>query len=67
MIDKWEFQLAVSMHMVLFLKDIQANSGREIIAHTNYFTVMCLVAWPLHESEAGGDLALIETSLLLLC
>ena len=24
----------------------------------------CLVAWPLNESEAGGDLVLIETSLL---
>ena len=28
------------------------------------FTVVSLVAWPLNESEAGGDLALIETSLL---
>ena len=31
------------------------------------FTVVCLVAWPLNESEAGADLVLIETSLLLLC
>ena len=31
------------------------------------FTVVCLVAWPLNESEAGGDRALIETSLLFLC
>ena len=31
------------------------------------FTVVCLVAWPLNESEAGVDLVLIETSLLLLC
>ena len=23
--------------------------------------VVCLVAWPLNESEAGGDLVLIET------
>ena len=30
----------------------------------DHFTVVCLVAWPLNESEAGGDLALIETSLL---
>ena len=29
-----------------------------------HFTVSCLVAWPLNESEAGGDLVLIETSLL---
>ena len=34
------------------------------IAH---FTVVCLVAWPLNESEAGDDLVLIETSLLFLC
>ena len=28
------------------------------------FTVVSVVAWSLNESEAGGDLALIETSLL---
>ena len=28
--------------------------------------LMCLVAWPLNESEAGVDLVLIETSLLFL-
>ena len=33
----------------------------------DHFTVVCLVAWPLNESEAGGDLALIETSLLFSC
>ena len=33
----------------------------------DHFTVVCLVAWPLNESEAGVDLVLIETSLLLLC
>ena len=27
------------------------------------FTVVCLVAWPLNESEAGIDLVLIETIL----
>ena len=36
----------------------------EVIDH---FTVVCLVAWPLNESEAGGDLVLIETSLLFSC
>ena len=36
--------------------------------HTiDHFTVLCLVAWPLNESEAGVDLVLIETSLVLLC
>ena len=34
------------------------------IAH---FTVVSLATWPLNGSEAGGDLVLIQTSLLLLC
>ena len=29
----------------------------------DHVTVACLVAWPLNESEAGGDLLVIETSL----
>ena len=29
------------------------------------FTVVSLVTWPLNGSEAGGDLVLIQTSLLL--
>ena len=33
----------------------------------DHFTVMCLVAWPLNESEAGVDLVLIETLLLFTC
>ena len=33
----------------------------------DHFTVACLVACPLNESEAGGDVVLIETSLLFLC
>ena len=31
------------------------------------FTVVCLVTWPLNESEAVVDLVVIQTSLLLLC
>ena len=33
----------------------------------DHFTVSCLVVWPLNESEAVGDLFLIETSLLFSC
>ena len=33
----------------------------------NHFTVVCLVAWSLNESEAGLDLVVIETSLLFFC
>ena len=29
-------------------------------------TVVCLVTWPLNESEAGVDLVMIQTSLLFL-
>ena len=32
-----------------------------------FFTVVYSVTWPLNGSEARGDLALIQTSLLLLC
>ena len=32
-----------------------------------HFAVVCLVTWPLNGSEAGVDLALIQTSLLLSC
>ena len=33
----------------------------------DHFAVVCLVAWPLNESEAAVDLVLIETSLLFIC
>ena len=36
-----------------------------IIGWTGMF--VCLVAWPLNESEAGVDLVLIETLLLFIC
>ena len=32
-----------------------------------HFTVMCFVTWPWIESEAGGDLVLIQTSLFFIC
>ena len=32
----------------------------------DHFTVVCLVACPVNENEAGGDLVLIETSLLFI-
>ena len=37
------------------------KGGRKV-----HFTVVCLVTWPMNESEAGVDLVLIETSLLFL-
>ena len=47
--------------------DVSHSKGRRIDHFSDHFTVVCLVAWPLNESEAGVDLVLIETSLLLLC
>ena len=45
--------------------------GRVNPEYTNiiidHFTVVGLVNWPLNGSEAGVDLVLIQTSLLLLC
>ena len=32
-----------------------------------HFTVACLVAWSLNESDAGDDIVLIETFLLFFC
>ena len=32
-----------------------------------HFTVVCFVTWRLSESEAGGDLVLIQTLLLFTC
>ena len=37
-----------------------------MISAIDHFTVVPLVAWPLNENEAGGDLVLIETSQLFL-
>ena len=33
----------------------------------DHFTVLCSVTRPLNKSEAGVDLAFIQTSLLFLC
>ena len=41
--------------------------GVDVCTGIDHFTVVGLVTWPLNGSEAGGDLVLIQTSLLLLC
>ena len=48
---------------------IQSDIHHQMAANIGIdrFPVVCLVAWPLNESEARVDLALIETSLLFLC
>ena len=46
------------------MKKYPDTCGRGLRDH---FTMVCLVTWPLNESETGVDLVLIETSLLFLC
>ena len=49
-------------------KNVSLECGSiQFLITIDHFTVVCLVAWPLNESEAGVDLVLIETSLLFLC
>ena len=36
-----------------------------VVVPIDHFTVVCSVTWPLSGSEAGRDLVLIQTSLLL--
>ena len=43
-------------------RKIKLENNRPLI-----FTVVDLATWPLNGSEAGVDLVLIQTSLLLLC
>ena len=46
-------------HSVLTILNCTTYKGQFTIGH---FTVVCSVTWPLNGSEAGGDLALIQTS-----
>ena len=52
------------MHMDVIKMMIKVNQKYFRI---DLFTVVCLATWPLNESEAGVDLVMIPTSLLLLC
>ena len=61
-----EDTISVFYQFHIFPYNIPSKSTREVM-RIDHFTVVCLVAWPLNESEAGVDLVLIETSLLFLC
>ena len=50
-----------------FMVSVLKVSDDDKHSSIDLFTVVCLVAWPLNESEAGVHLVLIDTSLLLLC
>ena len=54
-----------------FIPEAKPGCGWKVIysvfATIGHFTVVCSVTWPLNGSEAGVDLVLIQTLLLLLC
>ena len=51
----------------VFKLEQNVNNAKGTWKIIDHFTVVCLVAEPLNESEAGVDLALIEASQLFLC
>ena len=58
-------QLSIKIEAISQLTaKISTISSYQLIGH---FTVVCLVTWHWFESEAGGDLVLIQTSLLFTC
>ena len=62
-LSKEEFEVSCKKKM----SDEKSCIVKRVSCGIDHFTVVGLVAWPLNESEAGGDLVVIETSLLFLC
>ena len=56
-----------SSNNCLLLYRHQCFTGKYTTFKIDHFTVVCLVTWPSIESEAGGDLVFIQTSLLFIC
>jgi len=51
----------------LFTARMWEKGNMKVGCRIDHFTIVCSVTWPLNDSEAGGDLVLIKTSLSLLC
>jgi len=45
----------------------QNSIVKNFVVIIDHLTVVCLVAWPLYQGEAGVELVMIETSLPFLC
>ena len=59
---------ALSCSMNLFpTENYFTAATKRVISSIGHFTVVCFVTWPCVGSEAGGDLVLIQTSLLFIC
>ena len=64
--DKYPSIFSPQMVTIVFII-LQIFFATRAVLKIDHFTVVGLVTWPLNGSEAGGDLVLIQTSLLLLC
>ena len=58
--------------MFLYVQQIKESQMNHTQIHQetsqiDHFKVVCLVPWPLNESEPGIDLVLTETTLLFTC
>ena len=51
----------------MFTKKRQQKPNNADTNPIGHFAIVCLVAWPLNESETGGDFVLMETSLVFSC
>ena len=49
------------------LQNFEGQYQKNYLEAIGHFTVVCLVTLPVSESEAGGDLALIQTFLPFIC
>ena len=54
------------MFSLHFYKEKKVNDVFYVCLPIDHFTIVCSVTWPLNGSKVGGDLVLIQTSLLLL-
>ena len=60
------FPLTLVLTIFEGMKCLDSSGYITLFSSIDHYTVSC-VAWPLNESEAAGDLVLIETSLLFSC
>ena len=61
------YDFLIRLNILLYLKINQVFMLHKPGTVIDHFTVVGKVTWPLTGSDAGVDLVLIQTSLLLLC
>ena len=48
----------------IWFENVKPSTGLTFISINRHYTVVCSITWPMNASEAGGDLALIQTSVI---